>query len=220
MIEPRRRSRRERQVIVVEGVNDKHVITHLLDRSGRAARVEVIDHDGLDKLLGGIRALVGSAENRVIGIIVDANDKPLNRKQAVIGQLSRSGVEVPEDLDSNGTIIPETDTLPRIGIWMMPDNVSTGELEHFVAAMIPDDDPIWPRAEAYIEGIPAVHRAFRPQKETRAKVLSWIATREEPGFMGQAISRGDLRTDGELCQRFIAWLDRLFVEAGDVVDAK
>ena len=201
---------RGRKIIAVEGRNDKHVVMHILAQSGIESRIDVIDRDGLEELLRGIPLMVGDAENRVVGIIVDANDDLDRRKRAVMGFLRRAGVNVPASLDADGTIIPETDTLPRIGIWMMPDNRSVGELEHFVAEMIPDTDPVWPLSEAYVDSIPLDHRPFRPQKETRAKVLSWIATREEPGFMGQAIDRHDLHTDGELCRTFIAWLNRLF----------
>ena len=204
------RSRHGRKIIAVEGVNDKHVIMHILTRSGIRLGIDVIDRDGLDELLRGIPLLVGNAENRVVGIVVDANDSTIARSRAVLDLLRRAGVDVPTSLEEYGTIIPGTDELPRIGIWMMPDNRSPGELEHFVARMIPDDDPVWPLSEGYIDGIPLQHRVFRPQKVTRAKVLSWMATRDEPGFMGQAIDRRDLRTDGELCQRFIAWLNRLF----------
>ena len=97
----------------------------------------------------------------------------------------------------------------------MPDNESPGELEHFVSKMVHDDDAVWPLSVAYIDGIiidyPNEHRRFKG-KEVRAKVLSWIATREDPGFMGQAIARGDLNTDAPLCQTFIAWLSRLFAD--------
>ena len=210
MTELSEHSRHGRKIIVVEGVNDKHVVMHILTRSGIRLDIDIIDRDGLDELLRGIPLLVGNAENRVIGIVVDANDSTIARSRAVLDLLRRAGVNAPASLEEYGTIIPETDELPRIGIWMMPDNRSPGELEHFVAKMIPDDDPVWPLSEGYIDGIPPNYRAFRPQKETRAKVLSWIATREEPGFMGQAIDRRDLQTDGELCQTFIAWLNRLF----------
>ena len=206
---------RGRKIIAVEGRNDKHVVMHILAQSGIESRIDVIDREGLEELLRGIPLMVGDAENRVVGIIVDANDDLDRRKRAVTGFLRRAGVKVPASLGANGTIIPETDTLPRIGIWMMPDNRSAGELEHFVAEMIPDTDPVWPLSEAYVDGIPVDHRPFRLQKETRAKVLSWIATREDPGFMGQAIDRRDLHTDGDLCQTFIAWLNRLFANADE-----
>ncbi len=92
----------------------------------------------------------------------------------------------------------------------MPDNVSPGELEDFVAQMIPGTDPVWPLSQDYIEGIPPKDRRFAEGKTLRAKVHAWLATREDPRQMGSAIGAGDLQVDGDLCKRFICWLKRLF----------
>ena len=197
--------------IAVEGTNDKHVVRQLIPPIGIEQKVDTVAYGGINELLKSIDVTTEIEGIRTVAVIVDADDHPDRRWQAVKDRLERKGVVVPKEPDPCGTIIfCKTDEHPRIGIWMMPDNRSPGELEHFVAKMIPDDDPVWPLSEGYIDSIPSNHRAFRPQKETRAKVLSWIATREEPGFMGQAIDRRDLQTDGELCQTFIAWLNRLF----------
>ena len=110
----------------------------------------------------------------------------------------------------DGTVIPETEDLPRVGIWLMPDNQSTGELEDFVARMIPGDDPVWPLSEDYIEGIPSEDRKFAQSKTQRAKVHAWLAAREDPRQMGQAIRARDLEVNGELCEKFVSWLRRLF----------
>ena len=92
----------------------------------------------------------------------------------------------------------------------MPDNESGGELEDFVALMIPPEDPVWPRSNTYIDAIPTHDRKFSEHKTTRAKVYSWLATREDPRQMGLAIRTRDLAVDGELCERFAGWLRRLF----------
>ena len=92
----------------------------------------------------------------------------------------------------------------------MPDNINSGELEHFVADMIPAGDPVWPRSQRYIDDIPRCERKFQEKKIVRAKVHSWISTREEPGFMGQAIYKKDLSVDGILSNSFVSWLQELF----------
>lgn len=99
---------------------------------------------------------------------------------------------------------------PRIGIWLMPDNVSAGQVEEFFAGMIPSDDPVWPRSEGYIDGIPAADRKFASGKMLRAKVHSWLATRAEPRLMGAAIGAGDLNVSARDAVRLVAWLNRLF----------
>ena len=92
----------------------------------------------------------------------------------------------------------------------MPDNASPGELEDFVSQMIPPGDPVWPISQDYIERIPPEDRKFADGKTLRAQLHAWLAAREDPRQMGLAIRARDLNTDGELCQRFIKWLERLF----------
>ena len=92
----------------------------------------------------------------------------------------------------------------------MPGNYSDGELEDFVAGMIPPADPVWPLAEQYIDGIPEEHRKFSEGKIVRAKVHAWLAARGRPRQMGTAIEAGDLDTNVAQAQAFIEWLRNLF----------
>ena len=97
----------------------------------------------------------------------------------------------------------------------MPDNRSPGELEDFIADMIPGDDSVWPLSQAYIDGIPAESRLFSVKKEQRAKVHAWLAAREEPRPMGLAIGAGDLEVGGDLCTQLATWLRQLFGPTAD-----
>ena len=92
----------------------------------------------------------------------------------------------------------------------MPNNSSCGELEDFIAEMIPDNDAVWPLSQRYIDEIPETERKFKPKKTRRAQIHAWLAAREDPRHMGVAISAKDLEVDGVLCQQFIAWLTELF----------
>ena len=85
-----------------------------------------------------------------------------------------------------------------------------GEIGDFVAGMIPDSDPVWPRSRAYVDGIPVTDRKFDSGKTLRAKVHSWLATREEPRMMGAAIRARDLSPDAPDAVRLVDWLRRLF----------
>ena len=142
-----------------------------------------------------------------VGIVADANDDPGARWQAVSARLLKAGVKVPDVLPPDGAIMGGA---PRVGVWLMPDNRSPGELEDFVQKMIPDGDPTWSLARDYVRSIPDEARAFPPGKRSRAELHAWLATREEPGFMGSAIGRGDLKTGGPLCTAFLAWIESLF----------
>lgn len=92
----------------------------------------------------------------------------------------------------------------------MPNNQESGELEDFVAGMIPKNDAVWPLSKKYVNDIPDYARKFRQGKTLRAKVHSWLATREEPRKMGAAIGAGDLNVAAPEAVRFVDWLRRLF----------
>ena len=92
----------------------------------------------------------------------------------------------------------------------MPDNGSAGELEDFVRRLLPAGDPVWPRAQRYIDDIPTAHREFTTGKILRAQIHTWLATRKEPRKMGVAIGAGDLNASHPLATQFVDWLRRLF----------
>ena len=53
-----------------------------------------------------------------VGVLVDANDRPSSRWQAVQGRLRNAGVTPPATMGSRGTIIEGS---PRVGVWLIPD---------------------------------------------------------------------------------------------------
>ena len=201
------------KVLLVEGQDDKHTVRHLWHRRhGSEPSFDIKDKEGIDNLIDAISTEIKAPDLAVvvgaaIGIVADANDDPGGRWDAISRQLRKAGVEPPDVLPPDGAIMGGT---PRVGVWLMPDNRSKGELENFVQKMIPGDDPAWSLAREYVQGIPDDARAFPPSKRSRAELHAWLATREEPGFMGVAIRRGDLKIDGPLCAGFLAWIEGLF----------
>lgn len=195
------------KVLLVEGQDDQHVVGHLLSRTSSASSFDIQNKEGIENLIEAISTEIKAPGRAVIGIVADANDNPDARWAAVSSRLRKAEIEVPKALPPGGTIV---EGLPRVGVWLMPDNQRSGELEDFVQEMIPPDDPVWPQAQRYIEDIPEEARKFRAKKKSRAELHAWLATREEPGLMGSAIGRRDLQTDGPLCSAFLAWIERLF----------
>ena len=195
------------RVLLVEGTDDEHVVRHLRLRHRAMPQFSIQNKEGIDNLLDNIGLEILAPGRKAIGIIVDANDDLDARWQAVTNRLREENIEVPNSPDPTGTIISST---PRVGLWFMPDNTSPGELENFVSEMIPDDDPIWPRSQSYIDDIPETDRKFTEKKILRAKVHAWLATREAPRPMGTAIRVGDLEIDSTLSTTFANWLRQLF----------
>ena len=195
------------RVLLVEGEDDKHVVIQLCKHISFEPEFYILSKDGIDNVLSSIRNEILVEGRKAVGIVVDANDDLNNRWEKVTERLRNAGIEPTDSPRPGGSII---DGSPRVGIWLMPDNESTGELEDFVQKMIQPEDPVWPRSRRYVDDIPDEHRRFRPGKVLRAQLYAWLATREIPGRMGAAIKAEDLNVDVESSTRFVDWLRELF----------
>ena len=214
------------RILLVEGQDDKHVISNICRRAPALFSVHQSDYIiNVSLKLQGTTFLVSEKGNftqvrdaidtelrgsgrEVVGILVDADSDSEDRWNELRDAFPTE-IQVPASPKPDGTII-ETEDWPRTGIWVMPDNASPGELEDFVLQMMPDEDSIWPSSQSYIESISTPDRKFSPEKTDKAKLYAWLATRREPSRMGAAINANDLEPTGPLCQSFVNWLAKLF----------
>ncbi len=213
--------------VLVEGKNDKHVVQNLCRRHGLAILVQEPDEgtklrlgdsedadtaSGLARLLFRVTARLKEPGLEPIGVVLDADLDILERWQRLRGRLMANGyLAIPERPIPTGWISVEAN-LRRIGVWLMPDNQQSGILEDFVATLIPDDDPLRPRAVAVLFEIEQ-EQLNRYPIEQRAKALihTWLAWQEFPGLpMGLAITVRALGHDSPTALAFVAWLRRLF----------
>ena len=204
----RRPRRQSCQLFVVEGLDDQYVAEAVMRREKLDVTFTVDPKRSVGALIKAIGADVKAPGRTVIGFQLDANSDPGSRWNDVVESLPGQ-YAVPRRPPSGGTIV-RAEGMPRIGIWMMPNNGSPGELEDFVREMVPTDDPVWSLAEAYIEGIPVDARRHGDANRTKAVLHAWLAARRRPGRMAGAIEDHDLKTDGALAQRYVAWLRDLF----------
>ena len=206
-----------KKALLVEGKDDFHVVDHI-KRISSAPEFCVIPAGGIDKsgginiLLAEIDAQVKVPDRQTLGIVVDVDKNLTRRWQAVSNRLARSGITpLPPNPDPTGTIIPAQNDMPRIGVWLWPDNQNPGELEDFIKSLIPEDDTILPLSEKYVDKVLAqCPKQFKPGKKSRAQVHAWLAVRKKPRQMGQAIGSRDLNTKAPTCATFVNWLNRLF----------
>ena len=215
-------------VLLVEGVDDKHMVWHLCDREpgifladrtgvqfrvtvhAQSSTFQIMEQDGRPNVLKAISRLLKASGQKPFGIVIDADDDIGKAWEDVVNEFSGSSIQLPASPDPAGTIIPRHGFTPKIGIWLMPDNQACGELEDFALPMIRENDKVWPLSECYIEGVPTLERKFVPEKISKAKVHAWLATKKEPGRLGAAVGVGDLDVNVPVCKGFLGWLMRLF----------
>ena len=200
------------KLLLVEGTDDKNVIESLAKSDDLDVEFEIDQRTGFSGVINGVLGHWQSRGLQAIGIVVDADESQTSQWRILSESFRTHPVmrDLPNTPEVGGTVIPGQ---PRLGVWVMPDNTSSGELEDFIFKMIPQPDPIWPRSEKYIDDIiddiPEVDRPFPEHKSLKAKVHAWMATRSRPRPMWSGISESDLVLE-ENSTAFLNWLRRLF----------
>lgn len=128
---------------MVEGPDDLHVVLHLCIITQMSPTFYINDKGGDAPLLDSITGEVNVGGREALGIVIDADENPSDRWADVAKRLEAAGITgVPAGPEPGGVCIEGSARLPRVGVWVMPDNGSLGELEDFVSRMVPDDDPV------------------------------------------------------------------------------
>ena len=197
----------------MEGTDDLHVIRHICGVRSITGLGEVVSNEGIVSLLENIPVRLRFAEEGdILGIVVDADDCPDARWDAVRGRLAETGfTNVPARPQAGGTILdaPVSLLLERVGVWIMPDNRNSGKLENLLLSMIPRDDHLFDHALGCIESI--ANPRFRKIDMEKALVHTWLAWQANPGRpYGTAVAAGFLDHNVPEVDAFVSWLNRLF----------
>jgi hypothetical protein len=200
------------RLLVVEGPDDKHVFLAILNRHHFAPLFDIQDEGGFESLLArlSVRLKPGTDVKR-IGVVVDADANVMARWQYLKGTLNRAGYEsTPDEPDPAGSIV-DHEILPRVGVWIMPNNTLPGMLEDYLTFLVPAGDVLFERANRCISAIPVEERRFADVHSTKALIHTWLAWQEDPGTpLGLAITKRYFESDGPHVQAVLAWLNRLF----------
>lgn len=202
------------KILLVEGTDDEHVLKHICGNRGIPHLDQVRPHDGdtdlLDDLSVQLRA--SSDEGDIVGVVIDADKNPSGRWQSIRDKLLESGYQdVPGQPDPKGTVIdpPNGSLLPRVGIWIMPNNEAPGKLEDFLISIVPQQDKLFTHATEVVESLPV--QRFNDKDKPKAVIHTWLAWQSSPGRpYGTAITAGFLSAHAPRADVLVAWLNRLF----------
>lgn len=204
-----------KKILLVEGIDDEHVLKHICGNRGVARLDEVKPHGSVDTLLESFPVrLKASEDGDIIGVVIDADTDARARWQSLRNRLINVGYKnVPADPAPNGTILdpPAQTLLPRVGVWIMPDNNANGILEDFLRFLVPQECGLFRHVESSIATIPQADRRFSPVAEPKAVIHTWLAWQEEPGKpLGIAITARFLDPNVAQVDTLVSWLNRLF----------
>lgn len=209
----------EKHSLRVEGKDDIHVIKNLLKRHGiNGSFVEIRDSGpvdqgagGVDSLLAGMGVAVKASNGRSVGFVLDADNAPDERWEAVRQRLSRIGLEPPAEIPEDGFVGDSAEFQARVGVWLMPDNQRSGALEDFLKDLIDREDRLIQLAATSTENAKEHGAAFSVAHQGKAVLHTWLAWQENPGLpYGAAITAKYFRRDSAAAVQFVAWFRRVF----------
>jgi len=212
---------RRSELLVVEGKDDCHGIYQFAAKKGLSDLFGIWAGDSDEQALsqfGGLLAVRQADRPSVLGLVLDCDTAehspdPLTRRwQQVQSRLSDLGYVLPKTPSPNGTILdsPDESSMPRVGIWIMPDNVSEGMFEDFLLSCVRSE------TKEFAEGVVTQAKAdghgdFNNLHRSKAVAHTVLAWRDEPGKpIGIAMKMGLFRIDGPLAETFAEWLKSLF----------
>jgi hypothetical protein len=206
----------DKRLLLVEGANDKHVILAIQGRRGirllDSEKKEFMVCDDVGRLLSSLPIQLKGSDIAQLGVVVDADVNPSNRWTELRSILLAAGyADVPQTPSAQGTIVeaPTDSILPRVGIWLMPDNKSPGILEDFLQFLVPANCGLFSHAQTVVSTLP--EKKFSPVAEPKALVHTWLAWQEDPGRpLGQSITARYLDAGVPEVDVFVEWLRRLF----------
>jgi hypothetical protein len=217
----------ENRVLLVEGTDDLHVLAHIFKAHGHEGKITIRDQEGVDKvkkrldenifnnLLEDLPVELKGSEVAAIGIIVDADLDIKARWESLANRLKDLNyADVPALPKIGGTICTGKD-LPKIGVWLMPDNSLPGMLEDFVKLLVPDESQhLLKRAVEAVESIPKEERLFITQKSdktAKAHIHTYLAWQSRPGVpYGIAIREKFLNPESPNTKSLMGWIKELF----------
>lgn len=206
--------------LTVEGINDAFTIIELLARHG--ADFDKPDRDlpyvsfepsGVEAALEAIQPAVKTFDR--FGVVID-RDLPDhdsgNRWLQARDRLRRAGLVIPDDMPSDGLVVDGVRPGgSRVGLWLMPDNLAHGTLEHFLESLVPNDDSVFPIAGRATDEALSAGAPLSPRDRLKGVLHAWLAWQDPPGAaFGAGIKARAFRADSATALAFVAWFRRLY----------
>ncbi|OHB63606.1 MAG: hypothetical protein A2Y77_06210 [Planctomycetes bacterium RBG_13_62_9] len=205
-----------KRILLVEGNDDEHVIKHICGTRNVQRLDEIKPQGSVEQLLENLPVRLKESDVEVLGIIVDADTDLAARWQSLHDQLAKAGyLNIPAQPLLDGTILvpPVGTLLPRVGIWIMPDNQTKGILEDFLQFLIPEGSRLFKHVQSSVANIPKGEQRFNQFAEPKAIIHTWLAWQKEPGKpLGIAITARYLDPDVKQVDVLVSWLNRLFFQ--------
>lgn len=203
-----------KKILLVEGSDDEHVLKHICGERGVGKLDEVKPQGDVQRLLENFPVRLKESDVEALGVVIDADTDLAARWQSLRERLTKAGYQnVPANPAPAGTILapPSDSLLPRVGIWIMPDNQTKGILEDFLHFLVPSGSKLFGHVKSSVAAIPESERRFSQLAELKAIIHTWLAWQQEPGRpLGTSITAKFLDANVKQVDVLVTWLKALF----------
>lgn len=209
----------KRNILLVEGQDEFHVISSLCKRRNYPKTFEIEDCKSREKAIDLLEVYFKeeATRTRSVGIVIDAETNNEATWQKIKSRIEKSERYdyIPATLPTNGLILqPNRKIYPQVGVWIMPNNNTAGMLEDFVALLADKDDALMNEVEQTLTSLEKKEiNKYKHVHRAKAKIHTFLAWNDEPGYpMGLAITAKVLNGDAKEADLFMEWIARLFPE--------
>ncbi len=197
-------------VLLLEGSSDCHIIKKFCKNNDIELNFGFCNCESDSKVLPQLNALLLKGQTKIVGIILDADndigDRYQKIKESKVGKFYK---KLPISMPKSGLIHVE-DGLPKLGIWIMPNNRDSGALEDFYLKLATNINT------KFINGL--INQAksknltsFKPQHRKKAIMHTYFAWQDTPGMpLHSSINKIALDNEAGIADKFKSWLIELF----------
>ncbi len=198
-----------KSVLLLEGSDDCNIISKFCEDNTIRADFGFCNCGGDNQVLHKLNALLKKSDPpEVIGVILDADQNIDERYQEIKAKVA-DFYNLPKNMPKDGLVHLEKG-LPKLGIWIMPNNQDNGALEEFYLELATDIDT------AFIDNtIQEAEKkeltSFKSQHRKKAIMHTYFAWQDTPGMpLHAAINKIVLDNNAEIAHVFKGWLISLF----------
>ncbi len=199
----------EKSVLLLEGSDDCNIISKFCEDNAIRADFGFCNCGSDNQVLHKLNALLKKSDPpEVIGVILDADQNIDERYQEIKAKVA-DFYNLPKNMPKDGLVHLEKG-LPKLGIWIMPNNQDNGALEEFYLELATDIDT------AFIDNtIQEAEKkeltSFKSQHRKKAIMHTYFAWQDTPGMpLHAAINKIVLDNNAEIAHVFKGWLISLF----------
>jgi len=146
------------------------------------------------------------------GIVIDADTDFHSRWSSLRNACLDISNSINASLPTSGLIHEIPEDGKRLGIWIMPNNLSIGMLETFLASLIDANNPLLNYAKDASRSAKVSHGApYTSAHSDKATLHTWLAWQEPPGDpLNRAITKKILSPNSASATTFVEWFLNLF----------